>query len=60
MTDGQTYFLPAHILSGNASVGEGSGVEYAWLTREEIEERLEEGGEEDKAYWEAVGKLLAA
>ncbi|KDN52586.1 hypothetical protein K437DRAFT_253990 [Tilletiaria anomala UBC 951] len=52
----KTYFLPAHILAGNAE--QDKNVDFGWLTKEEIEEGLVEGSEEDKSYWKTVGKLL--
>lgn len=56
----QTYFLPAHILAGNADIQvvKQTGVDYAWLTKQEIEEKLA-GSDEDTAYWQSIGKLLS-
>ena len=34
----QTYVMRAHILAGQAS--ESSSVDYAWLTREEVQQHL--------------------
>lgn len=55
----QTYVLKAHVLAGHPAPIEG--VDYAWLTREEIELRLsEEGGADAKAYTSIVMDLLDA
>ena len=51
----QTYFLRAHLVSGSPKGAEGR--EYAWLTREEIEERLGSGG--SKEYFESIRDLLS-
>lgn len=45
--------MPAHILRGQAAPQKDAGVvEHAWLTKEEIQERV------DPNYWAAVGGLL--
>ena len=57
--DAKTYVVKAHILAGEPVPVEG--VEYAWLTREEIAQRLSEDGSADaKAYREVVLDLLDA
>jgi hypothetical protein len=56
----QTYFIPAHILSGYADTSsvKESGADFAWLSQEEIEERLSKGTQKDQEYWKMVQKLL--
>ena len=55
----QTYVLKAHVLAGHPAPIEG--VDYACLTREEIEQRRsEEGGADAKAYTSIVMDLLDA
>ncbi|GAA95373.1 uncharacterized protein L969DRAFT_84859 [Mixia osmundae IAM 14324] len=45
----KTFFLPYRILRGQASKGD-----FAWLTREEIQQRV------DESYWASVGDMLAS
>ncbi|AXA49321.1 large subunit ribosomal protein L46 [Malassezia restricta] len=57
--DAKTYVVKAHILAGEPVPVEG--VDYAWLTREEIAQRLSEDGSANaKTYREIVLDLLDA
>ena len=48
-----TFFLKAHILAGQVRPNGKTATDFAWLTKEEIEPRVE------KAYWESVKDTLA-
>ena len=55
----QTYILKAHILSGTPS--SASGTDFAWLTREELQERwLAQDTPDARASWNVVQDLLDA
>ena len=51
-TGAKVYFLKARALAGRCNTAEG--VQYAWLTKEELEGKLE------KEYWKAVGPILSS
>ncbi|KZT56500.1 hypothetical protein CALCODRAFT_518057 [Calocera cornea HHB12733] len=52
----KVFFFKGHIMAGQA-VGSTENIQdFAWLTMEEIGERLEQS---DKAYWEAVRYILS-
>ncbi|KAE8211606.1 hypothetical protein CF327_g4657 [Tilletia walkeri] len=67
-SDRRTYYMQAHVLSGNVSAqsssedgSEDDRKEYAWLTREEIEERLTKSGQQKSTgYWEQIRDFLRA
>ena len=48
-----TFFLKAHILAGQVRPNEKSVTDFAWLTKEEIEPRV------DQAYWASVKDILS-
>lgn len=48
----QTYFLRAHLISGSPAK-ESATTEYAWLTSEELAEKLEAD------QWEGIKDLLS-
>ncbi|CCU98408.1 unnamed protein product [Malassezia sympodialis ATCC 42132] len=55
----KTYILKAHILSGTPS--SASGTDFAWLTREELQERwLAQDTPDARASWNVVQDLLDA
>lgn len=55
----QTYFLKGHIMAGQPKAS-SSDVDYAWLTREEVRERVlaSKAGDSER-YWAAVEDLLS-
>ncbi|KAK0557176.1 hypothetical protein OC846_000626 [Tilletia horrida] len=59
-SDPKTYYMQAHVLSGNVSAEDQT--EYAWLTREEIEAELTQpkSGKGTPNYWEQVRDFLRA
>ena len=48
-----TFFLKAHILAGQARPNGKNVTDFAWLTKEEIEPRVE------KDYWASVKDILS-
>ncbi|CAD6891683.1 unnamed protein product [Tilletia controversa] len=59
-SDRRTYYMQAHVLSGNVSAQSSKNAKdgeegYAWLTREEIEERLSKSR---PGYWEQIRDFL--
>lgn len=48
------YVMKGHILSGRPSASSSKGIQFAWLTREEIQERLE------REQWNDIEDLLCA
>ncbi len=48
-----TFFLKAHILAGQARPNGTNVTDFAWLTKEEIEPRV------DQAYWASVKDILS-
>ncbi|KAK0524731.1 hypothetical protein OC834_005420 [Tilletia horrida] len=62
-SDPKTYYMQAHVLSGNVASEDAEGpVEHAWLTREEIEERLTKAKQDPAAAgsWEQIRDFLRA
>lgn len=57
-TNLQTYVLKAHVLAGEPEPVDAN-LDYAWLTKEEIRERLlADQWPEAHAYWEKLDALL--
>ncbi|WFD29134.1 hypothetical protein MSPP1_000139 [Malassezia sp. CBS 17886] len=54
----KTYVLRSHVLAGHAAP-EAAGVDYAWLTKEEVQQRLaDDRFAGAAAYWETIEPLL--
>lgn len=50
---GQIFFFKAHILAGQVSLNSPEISDFAWLTKEEIGERV------DSTYWSGIKDMLA-
>lgn len=48
-----TFFFKAHIIAGQVGLTTASTQDFAWLTKQEIESRV------DKGYWNSVKDLLS-
>ena len=48
-----TFFLKAHILAGQVRPNDQNVTDFAWLTKQEIEPRVE------KDYWASVKDILS-